>query len=78
MGQFNSIYRGIVTNAIDPMASGRAQVRLPQLAAGGDLWAATCAAFGAPPGSGPRVGDEVWIMFENGDASRPVVLGKAR
>ncbi len=77
-GQFGGIYRGIVTNAMDPQASGRAQVRLPQFALGGDLWAATCTAFGAPAGSGPRVGDEVWIMFENGDQMRPVVLGKAR
>ena len=77
-GQYVGVYRGIVVNAMDPQASGRAQVRLPWLAAGGDMWAATCTAFGAPPGSGPRVGDEVFIMFEHGDIARPVVLGKAR
>ena len=77
-GQYSGLYRGIVTNAMDPQKAGRAQVRLPQFAIGDDLWAGTCTAFGAPPGSGPRVGDEVWVMFESGDLARPVVLGKAR
>ena len=77
-GQFSGIYRGIVVNASDPLNAGRALVSVPMVHNEGGVWAMPCIAFGAPPNSGPRAGQEVWVMYENGDATRPVVLGKSR
>ena len=69
------IYRGIITNNIDPR--GRVQITLPFLPASNSLWANVCTAFGTPPNTRPSVGTQVWVAFEAGNTSLPVVLGAA-
>lgn len=73
---YHGIYRGICVNNLDPMAGGRVQVRVP--AASGDqdaAWALPCRPLGSPAVAPPHVGETVWVMFESGDPSRPVLMG---
>ncbi len=76
MPMYHGVYRGMVVNAADPMGQKRVQVNCPNV--GGQLgWAMPCLPPGANAGSaGYAIGDKVWIAFENGDLSYPVVLGK--
>lgn len=70
------IYRGICINNLDPIAAGRVQVRVPAVAGDRELdWALPCRALGSPGAAPPSVGEAVWVMFEGGDRSRPVVIG---
>ena len=70
---------GLVSDNSDPLTQGRVKVKLPWLAddyASG--WARVCF-----PGAGnergfynlPEVGDEVLVMFEQGDVNYPYVIG---
>jgi uncharacterized protein involved in type VI secretion and phage assembly len=74
-GQYNSIYRGTITSAGDPMNSGRVKVSVPAVTGGNSQWAPVCMPFGAT-GSAARAGDKVIVAFESGDPSYPIVLGK--
>lgn len=77
MTQINGLARGIVTDTADPTGGGRIFVQLPALAGSGGVWAAVCTPFGAPAGGNATVGSAVWVAFEHGDLSFPVVLGLA-
>ena len=73
---FYGIFRGICINNLDPMARGRVQVRVPAVTGDSDAgWALPCRALGMPAAAPPSVGDSVWVMYEGGDPSRPVVVG---
>lgn len=76
MPKINGVIRGTITNAMDPTGRGRVLVQLPAVTGQGGTWAPVCRAFGAPVAAS-GVGRAVWVAFENGDPSFPVVLGGA-
>lgn len=69
------IYRGVVMNAGDPMMKARLQVSIPSVLGAGTNWASPCREFGSK--KTPPIGTAVWVMFEEGDPSRPVWMGCA-
>ncbi|CAD5108252.1 phage baseplate assembly protein V [Zestomonas carbonaria] len=78
-GKFYGKYRGVVLNNIDPMQMGRVQVQVPDvLGIGMSSWAMPCVPF-AGKQSGvfvvPRIGDGVWVEFEQGDQDYPIWVG---
>jgi uncharacterized protein involved in type VI secretion and phage assembly len=73
---------GVVTANQDPEKLGRVKVKFPTLPRNGPeetSWWAVIAAQGAGKDRGwwflPEVDDEVLVMFEHGEISRPVVIG---
>lgn len=78
MPMFHSIYRGTVINSTDPVQRGRVQVRCESVpGATGGSWAEASLPPGFNTAGGSyRIGDKVWVCFEGGDLSRPVVMGK--
>src|SRR5690242_9757006 len=75
-------YLGLVVSVEDPESLARVQVRLPSFDGIADqdaaLWARVALPF-AGDGRGafmlPDVGDEVLVVFVNGDARFPVIVG---
>lgn len=70
--QLHGLYRATVINTADPMQRLRLQVSMPEL---GTVhpWALAC--ISVQPPTMPAVGTLVWIMFEGGNADKPVWLG---
>jgi uncharacterized protein involved in type VI secretion and phage assembly len=70
---------GIVTDNKDPSKLGRVKVKIPVLSMNDTTWWAPLVMIGASKNRGwffiPEVDDEVLILFEHGDADRPVVVG---
>lgn len=70
---------GLVVDNRDPDKLGRVKVRFPTLPGQDTSWWAPIAALGAGKDRGwfflPEIDDEVLVVFEHGDFSRPVVLG---
>ena len=72
-------FRGRVEDNADPQGLGRVQVSCPAaLGAATRAWAMPCVPY-AEPGVGlsmlPPVGANVWVEFEEGDASNPIWTG---
>ncbi len=70
---------GIVTNIVDPQSWGRIKVRFPWLHDDVESnWARIAQPY-AGDGRGtfwlPEVGDEVCVVFDNGDTNHPYILG---
>jgi len=62
---------------MDPLGKARVRVTFPALSVNASEWAPVCGPFGAAAlDSKPKVGDVAVVAFENGDMSRPIVLGK--
>jgi hypothetical protein len=75
MSRYASIYRGVILNTADPNNAGRMQVRVPEVFGAENAWAGVCKPLGSAGKTGPSIGSQVWVMFEGGDAARPVVMG---
>lgn len=81
MSGWYGAYPAVVVDGLDPDGTGRVRVRFPWLAPSSgevEAWART-ATLGAGPNAGiwalPRPGDEVVVVFEEGDPARPYVVG---
>jgi hypothetical protein len=75
MALLSSIYRATVINNIDPLSQGRVQVSVLG-SPGASGWATPCAPYNSNESvTVPPVGENVWVMFEDGDPSYPVWLG---
>jgi hypothetical protein len=76
MPAFNGLYRATIVGTTDPMGQGRVQVQVPAVSGGAAQWALPCRepAIGRQAAA-PPVGATAWVMFEGGDASRPVWMG---
>jgi hypothetical protein len=73
------IYRGIVSNNIDPDNLMRLQVKLPDvLGTEAALFAQPCLPATNSQVSLPPIGAIVWVMFEKGDPNLPVWVGNFR
>ena len=71
-------YRGVVTDNRDPRKVGRVRVRVPEILGEVESWALPCAPYaGDQVGfyAIPPVDAAVWVAFEAGDISRPIVTG---
>ena len=70
---------GLVTNTDDPENWGRVKVEFPWMADSAESDWARVMGIGAGPDAGfyviPEVGDEVLVVFEQGDIRRPFVVG---
>lgn len=80
--RFLGLYRGTVTQNVDPMQRGRLMVMVPDvLGEAPSSWAEASAPLAGPTGPAmgaylvPPIGAGVWVMFEDGDPGRPVWTG---
>jgi hypothetical protein len=67
------VYRGVVTNNVDPTGQSRVQAEVAEVPENTSLWAMPCRPVGSA--TVPAVGASVWVAFEAGDPSRPVWMG---
>jgi hypothetical protein len=67
---YGGIYRALIVGA---GVGGRVQVSFPWMAGEDVMWASVC----SPPGvrASYQEGQMVFVVFEGGDAHRPVVIG---
>lgn len=71
------ILRAIVRDTRDPSQRGRIKVTIPQqagAAASDWIWPVINAGYSVTP----KVGDQVWVLFENGDQETPVWIGQTK
>jgi uncharacterized protein involved in type VI secretion and phage assembly len=70
---------GLVTDNKDPSKLGRIKVKYPVLSQNDTSWWAPIIMLGAGKNRGwffiPEVDDEVLVMFEHGDITRPLIVG---
>jgi uncharacterized protein involved in type VI secretion and phage assembly len=78
-GKLFGIYRGTVTNNVDPLQIGRIKADVPEA---GELASSSWAMPSVPLAGNqtgmfmvPQIGAGVWVEFEAGDADRPVWSG---
>lgn len=75
----NGLYRGTVSNNVDPEKLCRLQVRVPDVSQDTIQWAMPCVPMGGARDFGavviPPLGANVWVMFESGQPEFPVWMG---
>ncbi len=69
------LYRGTVVADADPLARGRLQVLVPEAGAE-PAWAEVVRPMDGGSDVRPTVGAVVWVAYERGTASSPVVIGR--
>ena len=76
---FYGKYRGVVSDASDPLMIGRVRATVPDVLGDQESgWAMPCAPFGGDQTGFfaiPTVGAGVWIEFEHGDPEYPIWSG---
>lgn len=73
--RFYGIYRGIVVSNADPLNKGRVKVQIPQVLARETTdwtWVKDANGVRVDP---PITGQGVWVQFEGGDPSFPILMG---
>jgi hypothetical protein len=76
--RFFGLYRGVVTDNLDPEQRGRLAVVCPDVGGEAASWALPCVPMAGPQvglWAVPPVGAAVWLQFEAGSADRPVWMG---
>lgn len=80
-GRFYGKYRGIVSNITDPNKMGRIKFTCPTVFGTNDTesaWAlpcTNCAYDGGGDIALPRIGETVWVEFEEGNPNKPIWVG---
>ena len=67
------VFRATVVDGADPSGHRRLLVQATSALSAGAVWAEACVPYRSR--SSPPQGSTVWIMFEEGDAARPVWIG---
>ena len=77
--KFFGKYRGVVTNNVDPLQTGRIRAQVPEVFGNNQSgWAMPCVPVGVSKkvaSALPKVGAAVWIEFEQGNPDHPVWTG---
>lgn len=72
-------YKAYVVNIADPQMRGRIQVACPKIMGQGkSAWCEPCVPVAYDNGGDfflPKLGDTVWIEFEEGNPTRPIWVG---
>ena len=69
------VYRATVASSADPLGRGRLQVVVPEAGAE-PIWAEVARPLDGGTGVAPDDATPVWVAFERGEPSSPVVLGR--
>ena len=76
--KYYGVYRGQVGDNQDPSSEKRVRVIVPLMPSASSNWARPCMPSSDPNSVElPSVGDQVWILFEEGDPDSPVWIGWA-
>jgi Type VI secretion system/phage-baseplate injector OB domain len=73
LGRFYGIYRAVVIDNVDPQQQRRLLVQAPGVSPQPLGWALPALTIAGEVGL-PAPGEPVWVLFEAGDAERPVWL----
>lgn len=79
-GSYSGLYRGKVVQRGDERMRGRIKVIIPSISGpeGKSQWVDLCMNVAYDNGGDiaiPKIGDTCWIMFEEGDVTKPVYMG---
>lgn len=79
MGKYAGLYRAKVVSREDERQRGRIQVQIPSVSGDGkSQMVDVCSGCAYDLGGDiavPKLGDTVWIAFEEGDVNKPVYMG---
>ena len=73
MGLYAGIYKGIVCSK--RVSRGRVRCQIPEVM--GESPSAYCELCWTGTRPSFKVKDTVWVMFENGDVNKPVIVGRS-